>query len=161
MFIWYLLLLLQELDEKNVECQQLASKVGSAESKLYDAERRVEALATLQSHRWMEFSKMADNMKELSHNMLTQSKTNTRKAAIRADLDEELEMWKQFIIYFLYILTPPNFRVCTQRKVPAKRFKICHILFIRKPKVAFYIFHFLLLYIFTKWMPCHIDQGIH
>ena len=83
---------LQELDEKNVECQQLASKVGSAENKLYEAERRVEALATLQSHRWMEFSKMADNMKELSHNMLTQSKTNTRKAAIRADLDEELEM---------------------------------------------------------------------
>ena len=49
-------------------------------------------LATLQSHRWMEFSKMADNMKELSHSMLTQSKSNTRKAAIRADLDEELEM---------------------------------------------------------------------
>ena len=41
----------------------------------------------------MEFSKMADNMKDLSNAMLTQSKSNTRKAAIRADLDEELEMW--------------------------------------------------------------------
>ena len=75
------------------ECQTLASKSATAENKLFEAERRVEALATLQSHRWMEFSKMADNMKELSHSMLTQSKSNTRKAAIRADLDEELEMW--------------------------------------------------------------------
>ena len=32
--------------------------------------------------------------------------------------------------------TPPNFRDCAQRKVPAKRFKICHILYIQKPKVA-------------------------
>lgn len=40
----------------------------------------------------MEFSKMADNMKELSHTMLAQSKSNTRKAAIRADLDEELDL---------------------------------------------------------------------
>ena len=84
--------LVKELDEKRSECQTLASKAASAENKLFEAERRVEALATLQSHRWMEFSKMADNMKELSHSMLTQSKSNTRKAAIRADLDEELEM---------------------------------------------------------------------
>ena len=85
-------LLNKELDEKSKECQSLAAKAASNENKLFEAERRVEALATLQSHRWMEFSKMADNMKELSHNMLTQSKSNTRKAAIRADLDEELEM---------------------------------------------------------------------
>lgn len=84
--------LVKELDEKSCECQTLASKSATAENKLFEAERRVEALATLQSHRWMEFSKMADNMKELSHSMLTQSKSNTRKAAIRADLDEELEM---------------------------------------------------------------------
>ena len=38
------------------------------------------------------------------------------------------------------LLTPPNFRVCARRKVPAKRFKICHILYIRKPKVAFSVF---------------------
>ena len=82
----------KELDEKNVECQNLNAKVASSENKLFEAERRVEALATLQSHRWMEFSKMADNMKDLSSAMLSQSKTNTRKAAIRADLDEELEM---------------------------------------------------------------------
>jgi len=82
----------RELEEKNNECLQLASKVASTDNKLYEAERRVEALATLQSHRWMEFSKMADNMKDLSQNMLAQSKSNTRKAAIRADLDEELEM---------------------------------------------------------------------
>ena len=34
------------------------------------------------------------------------------------------------------------------RKVPAKRFKIWYVLCIRKPKVAFSVFHFVLLYIF-------------
>ena len=82
----------KELEERNDECQNMNAKLASAENKLFEAERRVEALATLQSHRWMEFSKMADNMKDLSNAMLTQSKSNTRKAAIRADLDEELEM---------------------------------------------------------------------
>jgi hypothetical protein len=38
----------------------------------------------------MEFAKMADSMKDMSNDMLKQSKTNTRKAVIRADLDEEL-----------------------------------------------------------------------
>ena len=33
--------------------------------------------------------------------------------------------------------TPPNFRVCARWKVPAKWFKIYHILYMRKPKVAF------------------------
>ena len=74
----------RELEEKNNECLQLASKVASTDNKLYEAERRVEALATLQSHRWMEFSKMADNMKDLSQNMLAQSKSNTRKAPTKA-----------------------------------------------------------------------------
>ena len=69
------------------------SRLVNTESRLRDAERKTEALATLQSHRWMEFSKMADNMKDLSQNMLSQSKSNTRKAAIRADLDEELDLW--------------------------------------------------------------------
>ena len=44
--------------------------------------------------------------------------------------------------------TPPNFRVCAQQKVPSKRFKICHISCIRIPKVAFSVFHFMLLYFF-------------
>ena len=43
--------------------------------------------------------------------------------------------------------TTSNFRVYAQRKVPAKCFKIYHILYIRKPKVAFSAFHFVLLYI--------------
>ena len=33
-------------------------------------------------------------------------------------------------------------------KIPAKCFKICHILYIRKPKVAVSVFHFVLLYFF-------------
>ena len=32
--------------------------------------------------------------------------------------------------------TPPNFRVCAQLNALEKRFKIWHILYIRKPKVA-------------------------
>uniref|UniRef100_A0A0K2V0J4 Putative LOC592357 [Strongylocentrotus purpuratus] n=3 Tax=Lepeophtheirus salmonis TaxID=72036 RepID=A0A0K2V0J4_LEPSM len=42
-------------------------------------EDRVEALTNAQSTKWMEFSKMADSMKELSHSMLIQSTNNTRK----------------------------------------------------------------------------------
>ena len=46
--------------------------------------------------------------------------------------------------------TPPNFRECARQKVPAKCFKICHILYIRKSKGrAFPIFHFVLLYFFA------------
>ena len=63
----------KELEEKNNECLQLASKVASSENKLFEAERRVEALATLQSHRWMEFSKMADNMKDLSNSIYSKN----------------------------------------------------------------------------------------
>ena len=48
----------------------MATKLASSETRMQDAERRTEALATLQSHRWMEFSKMADNMKELSGAMV-------------------------------------------------------------------------------------------
>ena len=44
--------------------------------------------------------------------------------------------------------TPPNFRVCAPQNVPAKCFKICHILYMRKPKVAFSVFHLGPLYIF-------------
>ena len=47
-----------------------------------------------------------------------------------------------------FIITPPNFRVCARQIVPAKRFKICYILYTQKPKVAFPVFHFVLLYIF-------------
>ena len=43
------------------------------------------------------------------------------------------------------ISTPPNFIVCARWKVPAKCFKSCHILCILKPKVAFPVFHFMLL----------------
>ena len=56
------------------------------ENKLMEAERRVETLATMQSQRWMEFAKMADSTKDMSNDMLKQSKTNTKRVVI----DEEL-----------------------------------------------------------------------
>ena len=46
-----------------------------------------------------------------------------------------------------------SLRVCARWKVPAKRFKICHILYIRRPKVAFFVFHFVLLYILPNECP--------
>ena len=49
--------------------------------------------------------------------------------------------------------TPPNFRVCAWWRVPVKHFKICHILCIQKSKVAFSIFHFVLLYISPNECP--------
>ena len=60
-----------QLEVSREECGNLAIKLASGEARVQDAERRTEALATLQSHRWMEFSKMADNMKELSGAMVT------------------------------------------------------------------------------------------
>ena len=42
-----------------------------------------------------------------------------------------------------------QFQGLCSTKVPAKRFKIWHISYIRKPKVAFSDFHFMLLYIFA------------
>ena len=58
-------------------------------------------------------------------------------------------LYRQYQRSNRYYTTPPNFKVCARRKVPEKFFKICHILYIRKPKVAFFVFHFVLLYIFT------------
>lgn len=60
-----------QLEASREECGNLATKLAAGEARVQDAERRTEALATLQSHRWMEFSKMADNMKELSGNMVS------------------------------------------------------------------------------------------
>ena len=37
--------------------------------------------------------------------------------------------------------------------VPAICFKICHILYIRKPKVDFCVFYLVLLYFFPLWIP--------
>ena len=39
--------------------------------------------------------------------------------------------------------------VCAQLNALEKRFKICHILCIRKTHVVFFVFHFVQLYIFT------------
>ena len=63
-----------QLEASREECANLASKLSSGETRVQDAERRTEALATLQSHRWMEFAKMADNMKELSGAMVSNKK---------------------------------------------------------------------------------------
>ena len=53
-------------------------------------------------------------------------------------------------------LTLQKFGMWDQINCQEKRFKICHILYIRKPKVTFSIFHFVLL-IFSLY----VDQGIY
>ena len=50
----------------------------------------------------------------------------------------------------MHILGPDKTRI----KVPPKCLKVCHILCIRKPKVAFSVFHFMLLYFFPNECPC-------
>ena len=56
-------------------------------------------------------------------------------------------------VYPLVEICPETQWVCARWKVPAKQFKIWHILCIWKPKVSFSVFHFVLLFIFSKWMP--------
>lgn len=80
-----------QMDNKNQELKNLASKLAASENRLSVSERRVEALSLLHSQRWMEFSKMADNMKELSTNMLQRSKSNTKNPAIGDDVDDGLD----------------------------------------------------------------------
>ena len=90
-----LILLDLQLDAKQSEIQSLSARYAAATNKLLESERRCQGLATMQSQRWMEFSKMADNMKELSNTMLLQSKSNTKRSALRSDVrddDEELEL---------------------------------------------------------------------
>ena len=54
----------------------LCKKLAASESRLAESERKVGELAEMQSQRWGDFCKMADNMKNLSSNMLHQSQTN-------------------------------------------------------------------------------------
>ena len=58
-----------------------------------------------------------------------------------------LQQWIAYSIYilpiYIYNGTPPNFWVCAQQKVPAKRFTICHILYMylyENPKLLFPFF---------------------
>ena len=60
-----------------------------------------------------------------------------------------------------YVYTHPNFRVCARRKVPPKRFKIRHILYIQKPKVPFSFCATLSFYQMNALVYVDIDQGIH
>ena len=64
-----------QIKQQSSDLSTLTARLRSTESKLSESERRVEALAALQSQRWMEFSRMADSMKELSSNMLQRSRS--------------------------------------------------------------------------------------
>ncbi|XP_059086877.1 trichohyalin-like isoform X2 [Tigriopus californicus] len=83
--------LLREIDNKGQDLKALASKLTASENRLRESERRVETMSSLHSQRWMEFSKMADSMKELSTNMLQRSKSNTKVPAIEDDVDDGLD----------------------------------------------------------------------
>ena len=70
------------------------------------------------------------------------------------------KLFHHLIVLLSFQINPPNFRVCAQQKVPAERFKFCHILFIWKPKVAVSVFHFM-LFIIECPVDFDIDQGIY
>ena len=57
--------------------------------------------------------------------------------------------------------TPSNFRICAQLNALDKRFKICYILCVQNPKVAFSVFHFMQHYYFFLMMNGLCWQLIH
>eukprot|EP00095_Tigriopus_kingsejongensis_P003476 maker-scaffold264_size232020-snap-gene-0.9 protein:Tk03476 transcript:maker-scaffold264_size232020-snap-gene-0.9-mRNA-1 annotation:"iduronate 2-sulfatase" len=65
--------LVKEVEHKSLDLRNLLARLTGTENRLADSERRVESLANVNSQRWVEFAKMADNMKELSTNMLSQT----------------------------------------------------------------------------------------
>lgn len=83
--------LIKEFEGQTGEIRDLSMRLSVTEHKLVEAERRVETLASVQSQRWMEFAKMADSMKDMSNDMLKQSKTNTRRAANVLQDDELMD----------------------------------------------------------------------
>ena len=72
---------------KNCECESLSiiilylwcflmSLLMQSEARLAESDRRVDELVQKQSKRWDEFCKMADSMKNLSSDMLSQGQAN-------------------------------------------------------------------------------------
>ena len=60
----------------------------------------------------------------------------------------------------LYVVTLQKFGMCGEINCLEKCFKICHILYIRKPKVALPIFHFVLGPFFPLWMPWSMNPKL-
>ena len=55
------------------------------------------------------------------------------------NLAEKYLFEKNFLVRInQYTITPPNFTVCAQRKVPAKRFKICHTILFTNTQSCFF-----------------------
>ena len=79
----------------------------------------------------------------------------TTRVLVQNYYNMNLKFWMQN----MFIVTPPNFRVCAQQKVPAKCFKLCHILYIRKPKVAFFILCYLIFSLLIALVYVDIDIG--
>ena len=62
--------------------------------------------------------------------------------------EEIVKRFKNMLIYFVFSLFRNKRFMLDEMTRPAKRFKICHISYLQKHKVAFSVFHFVLLYFF-------------
>ncbi|CAB4065653.1 unnamed protein product, partial [Lepeophtheirus salmonis] len=77
-----------ELLVSRKEVKTVFSQLAESEYLIKEMEDRVEALTNAQSTKWMEFSKMADSMKELSHSMLIQKPVDFRLLLYDIGIDE-------------------------------------------------------------------------
>lgn len=66
----------REAEQWRGEATQMATRLAESQASLGEADRKVAALQAAQSARWEEFCRMADSMKNLSSDMLSQGQAN-------------------------------------------------------------------------------------
>ena len=66
----------KEVEQGRREAAGLAARLAECQASLAEAERRVATLGAAQAQRWEEFCRMADSMKNLSSDMLSQGQAN-------------------------------------------------------------------------------------
>ena len=69
-------MLKRDIEQARNEYNDITGRLAESEAKLAESDRKVEDLVQKQSQRWDEFCKMADSMKNLSSDMLSQGQAN-------------------------------------------------------------------------------------
>eukprot|EP00090_Calanus_glacialis_P028438 TRINITY_DN45680_c0_g1_i1.p1 TRINITY_DN45680_c0_g1~~TRINITY_DN45680_c0_g1_i1.p1 ORF type:complete len:494 (-),score=153.56 TRINITY_DN45680_c0_g1_i1:17-1498(-) len=69
-------MLRKDIEQARNEYNEMATRLAESEARLAESDRRVDELVQKQSQRWDEFCKMADSMKNLSSDMLSQGQAN-------------------------------------------------------------------------------------
>ena len=69
-------MLRKDIEQAKNEYNEMTNRLAESEARLAESDQRVEELVQKQSQRWDEFCKMADSMKSLSSDMLSQGQAN-------------------------------------------------------------------------------------